>query len=254
MPIQLSTRPASGLGKILTGPKVGGIVELESCPKCTRPRAIGYRCPSCGEAPAVVDQQPAANGATAWKTDVSSWQAPRSSEISSGRPAAGPHRPSPGAKRRRGLVATAIVAVLVIAVVAAVAVMLTTGGAALVEEQASVAAVPEKARDLAAQSLIRNAMTAIDAAFVESGDYTAVTQLLLETMEPAIAWKQGRSRVCMTPPASAKTRQNAVGWVCTGRLVYELGTWSESGMEFGVRVDKAGGGATYYRDGEAVAW
>jgi hypothetical protein len=230
-------------------------MDIESCPKCMRPRAIGHRCPSCGQAATVVDQQPAAPGDVGtWRTEAASWQATPGPAGHSGRSPAGPTQRSSGGKSKKGLLATAIVAVVVIAVVAVVAVMLTTGGAAVVQEEAAVASAPEKATDQAAQSLLRNAMMAIDAVAVESGDYKAVTQATLKTMEPAIAWQQGKTRTCISPPAGAKAQQNAVAWICTGQLTYELGAWSASGVAFGVRVDKAGGGTTYYKNGEAATW
>ena len=45
-----------------------------------------------------------------------------------------------------------------------------------------------------------------------------------------------------------------MSWAGTGRLTYELGTWSESGTEFGVKVNKGGGGVAQYRGGAAGAW
>lgn len=162
--------------------------------------------------------------------------------------------PAPGAKRGRGLLAAVIAAVVLLAAIVTVVAVLMAGGAAVVEEEAAVAAIPEKAHDQAAQSLLRNAMTAMDAAFVESADYKAITQSILEAMEPAITWKQGRPGVSGAPPAGAKTQQNAVAWICTGRMTYEIGTWSASGVEFGVRVDKAGGGITFYAGGSVSSW
>jgi hypothetical protein len=147
-----------------------------------------------------------------------------------------------------------IVAVALLAIAAVVAVVLTTGGAAVIKEEAAVASAPETAYDQAAKSLLRNAITAMDAVGVESGDYTRITQATLQMMEPAIAWVPGSAGASVTPPAGANARQNAVAWVSTGQLSYEIGTWSASGAEFGVRVDKMGGGNTYYKDGQAGAW
>jgi hypothetical protein len=146
------------------------------------------------------------------------------------------------------------VAVVLIAAIVGVVAALTVGGAAVVEEEAAVASAPQKAYDQAAQSLLRNAMTAMDAAFVETADYTSIKQSTLETMEPAIAWKPGRAGASAAPSAGAKAQQSAVAWACTGRMTYELGTWSASGARFGVRVDKAGGGNTYYTDGAVASW
>jgi hypothetical protein len=210
-------------------------MEIIECPKCGRPRALGHRCPSCGDAPAAVDEQPAA--------PTTDWL-----------PVAPHPQHALPAKKRWGLLAGVIVAVAVIAIVAVVAVVLTTGGAAIVEESASLASVPDKAYDQAAQSLLRNAMTAIDAVWVESTDYTTITQDILTMMEPSISWVPGRGGVYAAPSSGAKAQGNAIAWACTGRMTYELGTWSASGVEFGVRVDKAGGGTTYYKGGVLAAW
>jgi hypothetical protein len=143
---------------------------------------------------------------------------------------------------------------VLIAIVAGVAAVLTSGGAAVVEEEAAVAAAPEKAYDQAAKSLLRNAMTAMDAAFVESADYTTITQSTLQAMEPSIAWTHGGTGTCTSPATGVSAQHNGVTWASTGRLSYELGTWSVSGVEFGVRVNKAGGGTTYYMGGTATNW
>lgn len=198
-----------------------------------------------------------ADASVAW-TDTQPWQEPsgptRLTQVLA-RPKGGLHdRDSAGNKRRRGVLATVLVSLVVIASVAALAVMLTTGGKAVVEEQAAVAAAPERGYDQAAKSLLRNAMTAMNSAFVESADCTKITQSSLEALEPAIVWMRGGAGVCTSPPSGAKTQQNGVAWACTGRMTYELGTWSQSGEVFGVRVDKAGRATTYYRGGKPAAW
>jgi hypothetical protein len=229
--------------------EAGGIVDIVSCPKCGRPRALGHRCPTCGDIATAVDQEP--------KTPDEI--GPRQAEAGPGvfptrHAVAAQTQRTSGGKKRRGRLATVIVAVVVIVIAAVVAAVLTTGGAAVVRVEASVASAPETAYDEAAKSLLRNAITVMDAVGVESGGYTGVLQATLQTMEPAIAWMPGRAGVCSSPPTGAKAQQNAVGWACTGQLSYELGIWSASGVEFGVRVDKLGGGNTYYKDGKAAAW
>lgn len=230
-------------------------MEIERCPQCGRPRAVGHRCPSCGQAASVVSEKPtAAEQTESWRAEPTSWQdVPRPSGPSAGQTATTRPKGSSGGKKG-GFLATAIVTVVVIAIVAVVAVVLTTGGAAVVEQEASLASTPDRAYDQAAQSLLRNAMTAMDAAFVESADYTAVKQSTLQAMEPAIIWMTGGGGISASPPAGANAQQNAVSFACTGRMSYELGTWSASGVEFGVKVNKAGGGTTYYKGGQAAGW
>jgi hypothetical protein len=234
----------------------GEIVEIVNCAKCGRPRALGHRCPSCGDAATAVSQKPAPpDEAESWRAETEPWQGAAGPDwVPTAQAAAAPPQRSSSGKRGRGLLATIIVAVVLIAVVAVVVGVLIAGGTEVVKQQASVVSTPEKAYDLAAQSLLRNAMTAMDAAFVESVDYTAITQSTLEAMEPAIAWMPGSAGVSTSPPAGAEAQQNGVSWACTGRMTYEIGTLSASGATFGVRVDRAGGGTTYYRDGEPTAW
>lgn len=216
-----------------------------TCPKCGHPRALGSPCPVCGDAGGAPAARPV--------RPVAARPASPASIRAQGASSAGKPRAS-GGKSRWGVLAVVIFAVVVIAAVGAAAAVLTAGGAAVVEEQAALAATPDRGRDQAAQSLLRNAMTAMDAVMVESGDYTSINQATLEAMEPAIHWVPARSGVCGSPPTGVNAQQNTVAWAGTGRLSYELGTWSESGVQFGVRVNKAGKGTTYYRQGVAGAW
>jgi hypothetical protein len=234
----------------------GDIVEIVSCPKCGRPRALGHRCPSCGDAATAVNEQPTTpDEAESWRAETKSWQeAAGPGGVPTGQAFTAPSHHKSVGKKGRGLLATVIVAVVLIAAIAVVVVVLTAGGAAVVKEEASVASTPEIAYDQAAQSLLRNAMTAMDAAFLEATDYTAITQSYLQTMEPAIAWMPGSAGLSVSPPPGAKAQQNAVAWACTGQMAYEISTWSASGVEFGVRVDRMAGGNTYYRGGQATAW
>jgi hypothetical protein len=73
-------------------------------------------------------------------------------------------------------------------------------------------------------------------------------------VEPAISWIQGKAGLHASPSVKAKAQNNAVAWVCPSQPSYELGTWSTSGVKFGVRVDKAGGGVTYFTNGTVGAW
>ncbi len=236
------------------------MVDIVTCPECGRPRALGHRCPSCGDAAAPAD--PAAQSVSA-SDAAQSWQQPTSfsgaastspSTFGSTYASATPAQPAVGQKKGGGRLATFILVAALIVGAIVVAVVLTTGGAAVVEEQAAVAGTPDKASDLAAESLIRNAMTAFDAVAVESGGYEGISQTTLQTMEPAITWMQGRGGVCMSPPTGANAKQSVVAWVSTGPMSYELGTRSSSGTAVGVRVDRMGGGTTYYKDGQAGAW
>ncbi len=224
------------------------MVDIVPCPECGRPRALGHRCPSCGVAATADRQGTRPDAPQSWHQaiDPGGFAATSSSAAKPGR--------APGQNKGRGRLATFIVAAALIVVGIVVAVVLTTGGAAIVEEEAAVASAPDKASDLAAESLIRNAMTAFDAVAVESGSFEGISQATLQTMASGITWMQASAGLCSSPPTGANQKQNVVAWVSTGAMSYELGTWSASGTEIGVRVERMGGGITYYKDGQATAW
>ena len=218
---------------------------------------MGHRCPSCGHVTPGGAEQPAEQSDTAFRRDEpTSWSGlPLSNSVPIRQAVGGTLSRSPSVKKRRGgLIASLIVAVVVVAIIVGVIVALTAGGGAVVKEEAAVTNTPDKANDLAAQSLLRNAMTFMDAAFVETTDYTAITESSLQTTEPAINWIQGSAGVSTSPPSAASVQQSAVSWAGTGRMSYELGIWSASGVEFGVSVNRTSGGLTYYRNGTPGAW
>lgn len=156
---------------------------------------------------------------------------------------------------RRSYGQIAFMALVTSAAIAAVVVLLATAGGTVADTVEQDSAVISKGGDLAAKSLLRNAMTALDSAFMESLDFTAVTRTDLEAIEPAIAWMgPSNAGVCKYPPDSARAGENTVGWAGTGATGYEIGTWSDSGVCFGVKVDRTSGGRTYYRDGVITAW
>jgi hypothetical protein len=236
----------------------GGIVEIVSCPKCGHPRALGRRCPSCGD-PATIASEPATvpaeNQSETWQAEPISWkEAPGPDEVRRGQGLTTRPEQSARGRRRWGLLASAIVAVVVIAIVAVVVVALGSGESAVLQEQAAVASAPDTANDQAAESLLRNAVTAMDAALLETTDYTTISQSTLETMEPSIDWVPGRAGACTSPAVSATVQDNAVTWACTGLMTYEIGTWSASGVEFGVQVNRMSGVLAYYRDGKPATW
>lgn len=234
-------------------------MEIVSCPKCGRSRALGHRCPSCGDAAAIPgDATQAAGGQwvpwtgvseqpTDWQQTGRSTMTQRPVEI---RP---PRKVGWWGRRSAGQIVGMALAAL--AAVAVVVVLLATAGGTAAENVEQGSAVVSQGEDLAAKSLLRNAITALDSAFVESMDFTAVTRADLEAIEPSIVWLGPvGTGVCVSPPAGARAGQNTVGWAGTGATSYEIGTWSESGTEYGIRVDRVGGGRTYYKDGAVATW
>lgn len=111
----------------------------------------------------------------------------------------------------------------------------------------------QKAQDSAAKSLVRNAMTAIESAFVDAGtfDPTAAGMLpaSLQATEPTITFVV-LAAAATAPTATVAT--NTVDYAGTA-TTYALGVRSESGTTFGIIVDK-GGTITFYVAGAPKAW
>lgn len=111
------------------------------------------------------------------------------------------------------------------------------------------------AEDAAAKSLVRNAMTAIESAYVDlrTFDEATATAAMLQSVEPSIAFVAMAGAGAATAP-KASTTEDAVNYSGTGDT-YAVGTVSASGKTFGVTVDKrAGGGNTFYIDGAVQDW
>lgn len=168
-------------------------------------------------------------------------------------------RPAPEPKPPRLSTAGRAIGLLAVVVVVAAVVVgvlyATRGAGSVVQSNLNTVSADAKAKDLAAQSLVRSAMLALQSAYAAGQDLKAVTGETLQGFEPAIHWLDGASGVCKDPPAGATAESSAVSWAVTATRTYELGTWSTSGKEFGVRVDLgSGGGSTYYADGVASTW
>jgi len=111
----------------------------------------------------------------------------------------------------------------------------------------------QKAQDAAAKSLVRNAMTAVESAYVDLRTYdpTTMTPAELQAIEPSITFVS-LANAATAPTALAASNQ--VNYTRTATQ-YQVGSVSASGKKFGVLVNKAaGGGTTYYIDGVAKAW
>ena len=113
-----------------------------------------------------------------------------------------------------------------------------------------------KAQDTAAKSLVRNAMTAIESAYVDlrTFDPTEMTADVLLNIEPSIVFVAGSAGVCESTDAAAA--DNTVAYHGTSNT-YEVGTVSESENIFGVFVNKTAveqngydPGNTFYVNGE----
>jgi type IV pilus assembly protein PilA len=101
----------------------------------------------------------------------------------------------------------------------------------------------QHAQDAAAYSLVRNALTDLQAAFVDTGDYTQITQTALEDIEPSIKWVMASADLVRTTPAwisndvGASAVANQVAFFGESDSVADLASISASGNTFGIQVD-----------------
>ena len=132
-----------------------------------------------------------------------------------------------------------LVVIIIIAILAAIAIPTFLGQR-------------QKAQDAAAKSLVRNAMTAVESAYVDDRDFSVITAAELKAIEPSLAFTVADN--AGTAP-SAQASGNAVDYKGGSASTYEVGTVSQSGKKFGVKVDKgANGGTTYWIDGAQKGW
>jgi len=116
-----------------------------------------------------------------------------------------------------------LVVIIIIAILAAIAIPTFLGQR-------------QKAQDTAARSLIRNAMTAVESAYVDDRSFLLVNVADLALIEPSIAWQAGAAGCSAATAADAGTDQVAYFPVTASN--YEVGTQSQTTTVFGADVDK----------------
>lgn len=110
----------------------------------------------------------------------------------------------------------------------------------------------QRAQDAAAYTLVRNALTAMQAAFVDYGTYTEVDVEELAALEPSIVWVESDDDLVSTHPAwiaetvGAQAEDNEVAFYLESRTVVDLASVSASGNVFGIQVDAADVSETGY--------
>jgi type IV pilus assembly protein PilA len=133
-----------------------------------------------------------------------------------------------------------LVVIIIIAILAAIAIPTFLGQRA-------------KAQDASAKSLIRNAMTAIESAYVDCRTFDPTVAGMLpadvEAIEPSITFAI-LAAAATAPTALASA--NTVNYTGTG-TTYAVGAKSDSGKTFGVAVNKAAGN-TFYVAGAIKTW
>jgi prepilin-type N-terminal cleavage/methylation domain-containing protein len=99
------------------------------------------------------------------------------------------------------------------------------------------------AQDTAAFSLVRNGLTALQGALVDTGDYTAITAADLETIEPSIHFVDSADDLVSTDPAwiseavPAAARAHQVAYYAESASVADLACVSDSGNRYGIQID-----------------
>jgi type IV pilus assembly protein PilA len=130
-----------------------------------------------------------------------------------------------------------LVVIIIIAILAAIAIPTFLG-------QRS------KAQDASAKSLIRNAMTSMESAYVDSRTYApaTVTATVLGDIEPSITFAAAAATGICTDTAITSTGaadSHSVQYFGTA-TAYEITTASLSGNLFGVHASKVSGGGTTF--------
>lgn len=101
----------------------------------------------------------------------------------------------------------------------------------------------EKAQDTAAYTLVRNGLTVMQTAFVETGDYSSITAAMLNGVDVAMTWTEaGSDLVSTSPPAIdgsvvADATANEILFYPQSRTIVDIASRSESGNWFGIQVD-----------------
>jgi type IV pilus assembly protein PilA len=123
-----------------------------------------------------------------------------------------------------------LVVIIIIAILAAIAIPTFLGQR-------------EKAYDTAAYTLVRNALTALQTAFVDTGGYTGVTVDALKAVETSIVWlDNGGDLVSTSPPGVtpavvAQAASSEVALYIQSDNVADLASRSASGNWYGIQVD-----------------
>ena len=138
-----------------------------------------------------------------------------------------------------------LVVIIIIAILAAIAIPTFLGQR-------------QKAQDSAAKSIVRNAMTAMESAYVDTRSFSDIDGTMLTDIEPSIGFNELAG--CAANPAS-EADDGEVDFNAISDDIYEIGSVSLSDKEFGVVVNKTatasgdnGPGNTFYIDGEVADW
>jgi type IV pilus assembly protein PilA len=101
----------------------------------------------------------------------------------------------------------------------------------------------ERANDTAAYTLVRNGLTVLQTAFVDTGDYTAIDVAMLNGLDSSMVWVDNGGDLVGTSPAGitaavaadASNRRIAVNF--ESAHVVDIASRSASGNWFGAQID-----------------
>lgn len=108
------------------------------------------------------------------------------------------------------------------------------------------------AQDSAAVTLVRNALTAVEAANLDYFDYEMINQTALSSVEPTITWNIVAAPLIdpTVPTVNAAlvsvASADAVDFYAASPTIFDIATASDSGNRYGIRVQSSGAVATDY--------
>ncbi|OFW60565.1 MAG: hypothetical protein A2133_11935 [Actinobacteria bacterium RBG_16_64_13] len=123
-----------------------------------------------------------------------------------------------------------LVVIIIIAVLAAIAIPVYLGQR-------------QQAQDSVAYSLVRNALTVVQTAFVDTGAYDEITAVMLSNIEVTMTFVESADDLVSTDPPSingavvAEATDNEVIFYPESETVFDIASRSESGNWFGIQVD-----------------
>ena len=123
-----------------------------------------------------------------------------------------------------------LVVIIIIAILAAIAIPTYMGQR-------------QKAQDTAAYTLVRNALTVVQTAFVDTRDYTAINAAMLNGIETSIHFIDGGADTVKVAPPSidgsvvADASNHQVVFYPQSATVVDIASRSASGNWFGIQID-----------------